>query len=380
MWNNTDRSQNSDTTRIWFFRCMRLLMALWMILTWGGLAACAGDVPSAAPTPTSPPLAEELIFYNWGDYMPHSVLDAFTAEYGVRVTYLTYGSMEEAMSQLRANQRYDVAVLEHDLILPLVAENLLAEIDYRNVPNFKNISIDFRDLAFDPGNKYTIPYGYGTTGLVVRGDLATVPVTRWADLWEPRYAGKIAVRAEPGELIGVALKALGYPLNSEDPQHLEAALQHLLDLKPSIVFVGDETAKAIQTLLNGEVVIMIGWGNDALQARQQNDAITYVLPTEGTMLWSDTFVISANSPHKPTAELLLNFLLRPEIGAQIINGIGYATANEAAYPFVQPEILNNPFIFPPAETIKKADWYLPLSPAGEKLYADIWQRFLAGRP
>jgi spermidine/putrescine transport system substrate-binding protein len=380
MGNNSVRSQNSDTTGFWFSRCMRLPLALWIILIVGGLVGCTGRATPVVPTPTAPPLAEELIFYNWDEYMPQSVLEAFTAEYGVKVTYLTYDSMEEAATQLRAGQHYDVMVLDHDLIAPLVAESKLAEIDYRNVPNFRNISNNFRDLAFDPGNKHSIPYSYGTTGLVVRDDLVAAPVTGWADLWDPRFAGKIAVRAQPTELISVALKALGYPLNSEDPQHLEAALQHLLDLKPSITFVDDDTTKAIPALLSGEVLIMVGWGDDALQARQANDAITYVLPTEGTMLWSDAFVIPANSPHKATAELFLNFLLRPEIGAQIINGIGYATANEVAYPFVQPEIRNNPIVFPPAETIKKADWYLPMSPAGEKLYADIWQRFLAGRP
>ena len=270
-----------------------------------------------------------------------------------------------------------MVALEHNAIQPLVAEGLLADIDYRNVPNFKNISSDFRDLGFDPGNEHSIPYDYGTTGLLVRSDLVSPPITRWADLWEPRLAGKIATRAQSFELIGVALKSLGYPLNSEDSQQLEAALQRLLDLKP--VIVDDETNKAIPTLLSGEAVIMVGWPRDALEARRQNEAIAYVLPEEGTLLWSDAFVIPASSPHKSTAELFLNFLLRPEIGAQIVNENLYTTANRAAYPFIKPEILNDPIIFPPADTIQKADWYLPLSPEGEKRYADIWQRFLDAR-
>jgi spermidine/putrescine transport system substrate-binding protein len=334
-------------------------------------------VAGCAPEPVQNKLADELVFYNWGDYMPQSVLDAFTAEYGVKINYLTYDSMEEAVAQVRAGQHYDVVVLEYDLIAPLVADGLLAEIDFQNVPNFKNISNNFRDLAFDPGNKHSIPYGYGTTGLVVRSDLVKAPVTRWADLWDPRYAGKIAARALPAELIGVALKSLGYPLNSEDPQQLEAALQHLLILNP--ILVDDETDKAIPVLLSGEAVIMVGWADDALQARQQNQAISYVLPEEGTLLWGDTFVIPANSPRKYTAEHFLNFLLRPEVSAQIVNENHYAIANEAAYALIDPEIINNPIVFPPGEVIKKADWYLPLSPAGEKLYADIWERFMAGR-
>lgn len=161
---------------------------------------------------------------------------------------------------------------------------------------------------------------------------------------------------------------------------MEAALQHLLELKPSLIFVDNETSKAIPTLLSGDAVVMVGWGNDAVSAKQENDAITYVLPEEGTLLWGESFVISANSSHKDTAELFLNFLLRPEISAQIVNENHYATANEAAYPLINPEIINDQIIFPPAETIKKADWYLPLSPTGEKLYAKIWERFLAEQP
>ena len=380
MWITTVLSSNFNTTGIGFSRCLRPLLMLWVILVASGLAACVGRVPLAVPTSTPPPLVDELIFYNWVDYMPQSVLDAFTAEYGVTVTYLTYESMEEALAHLRAGQRYDVVVLEHDYIQPLAAENLLAEIDHHNLPNLVNISSNFLDLGFDPGNRYTVPYGYGTTGLVVRGDLTTAPVTRWADLWEPRFVGKIVARPLPSELIGVALKALGYPLTSENPQHLEAALQHLCDLKSSITFVGNESAEAVLPLLSGEALIMVGWGNDALVAQQEDESITYVLPAEGTMLWSDMFVIPAASRHKTTAELFMNFLLRPEIGAQIINGNRYATANEAAYAFAEPDILNNSIIFPPADTIKKADWYLPMSPAGEELYADIWQRFLESGP
>ena len=357
----------------------KLSAALVMVLLIASLLA-AGCSKIPGRTTVAPTLADELIFYNWSGDMPQSVLDAFTTEYGVKITYLTYESIEEAVVQVRAGQEYDVVVMEHDLIPALAADGLLAEIDYHNVPNFKNISANFRDLAFDPGNKHSIPYSYGTTGLLVRSDLIGAPITRWADLWDPRFAGKIAVRAQPTELVSMALKSLGYPLNSEDPQQLGAALQHLLDLKPSVIFLDDETEKAIPILLNGKAAIMVGWANDAYQARQENESIAYILPDEGTMFWGDTFVILSNSPRKYTAEVFLNFLLRPEISAQIVNDNHYANANEAAYPFINPEIINDPIIFPPAETIKKADWYLPLSPAGEKLYAETWERFLAGQP
>lgn len=330
----------------------------------------------AVPLPGSKPAVDELVFYNWEGYLPQPVMDAFTAEYGIRVKYETFGSMEEAITQLRTGRVYDVVVLENGNIKKLAAEGMLAEINYHNVPNFKNISPDFRDLAFDPGNLHSIPFDYGTTGLIVRSDLVDAPVTRWADLWDPRFAGHIAARPLAYELIGLSLKSLGHPLNSEDPQELEAALNHLLELKPALKLLDDPTSDAIQILLGGEAVIMVGWGNDALQARRENPAVTYVLPEEGTLLWGQSFVVPASSPRKEAAELFLNFLLRPEISAQITNQNRYATANQAAYPFIEPGIFDDPIVFPPADMIKKSDWYLPLSPAGEKLYDGIWERFM----
>lgn len=351
-----------------------------IIFTFLMLSALIMGCTPVKTAPSAPAFADELTLYNWADYMPQSVLDAFTAEYGVRITYLTYDSMEEALAQMRAGQVYDVVVLENNNIQPLSGEGLLAKIDYRNVPNFRNISPSFRDLAFDPGNAHSVPFDYGTTGLVVRSDLVNVPVTRWADLWDPRFAGRIAARPLAYELIGVSLKSLGYPLNSEDPQELEAALQHLLELKPFLTLVDDSTSEAAQVLLGGEAWIMIGWGNDALQAREENDAIIYVLPEEGTLLWGQSFVIPANSTRKRTAELFLDYLLRPEISAQITDQNRYATANQAAYPLIEPGIFNDPIVFPPAEMVRKSDWYLPLSPAGEASYAGIWERFLAEKP
>jgi spermidine/putrescine transport system substrate-binding protein len=337
------------------------------------LAAC----DSANPPPAPPSLAKELVLYNWVDYMPQAVLDAFTAEYGVKVIYQTYDSMEETVASIQAGKSYDVAVVENDHLPSLVADGLLAEIDYRNVPNFKNISASFRDLIFDPGNEHSVPYNWGTNGLLVRTDLVEDPVTRWADLWNPQYAGKIATRAVPKELISIALKSLGYSGNSEDPTHWQAAQERLLALKPSLIFVEVEADKAVSKLSSGEAVILNGWSGDAPTAMSQNPAIHYVLPEEGAFLWGDSFVISANSPNQYTAEVFLNYLLRPEISAQIVNKYFYATANEAALPFIQPEIRNNPLIFLSKEDMGKAEWFLPSSAERERRSADIWKQFMA---
>ena len=340
------------------------------------LAACGTSTPPPT-TPTSIPLAKEIFFRDWEGDMPQSVLDAFTAEYGIKVNYVIYESQEEAIDDIKAGQTYDVVVMESRLIPLLIQQNLLAQLDQRNLPNTKNLSASFRELAYDPGNRYSIPYSWGTTGLVYRSDLVDEPVTRWSDLWDPRYAGRVALwTGQSREVISLTLKSLGYSANSERPAELEAALEHLLELKNRFLAVEDFDLSTSAGILNsGQTVIAMGYANDVLLGRELNPSISYTLPKEGALLWNDTFVIPANSPNKYTAELFLNFLLRADINAQVVNENLFATPNEAALPLIKTEILSNPVIFPANSDLANAELLLPLSPQGQQLYDQIWQRF-----
>lgn len=357
----------------------RFSLNCWLILitalTLTMLAACS--TPTPPPTPTPIPLAKEITFYDWEEDMPQSVLDAFTAEYGVKVNYLVYESQEEAIENMKAGQIYDVVVMESRFIPQLVRENLLAEFDQRNLDNTKNLFANFRELAYDPGNHYSIPYNWGTTGLVVRSDLVAEPVTRWADLWDVRYAGRVGLwMGQRREVISLTLKSLGYSANSEDPAELEAALERLLELNSHVLTLEDfDPYTSIGVLNNAQAIITMGYASDALDGREQNPTITYVLPKEGALLWNDTFTISANSPNKFTAELFLNFLMRADINAKIVNENLYATPNEAAYPLIESDILNNAVIFPSNEDLVNAELILPLSTQSQQLYDEIWKRF-----
>src|SRR5215211_9655 len=340
------------------------------------VTACSSTtITESVATPTH---ATELTLYNWIDYLPQSVMDAFTEEYGIAINYVYYETQEEAIQNIRAGEKYDLVVLPPELIPGLYTEGYLAPIDYSNVLNFKNVSPNFRDLAFDPGNKYSIPFHWGTTGILYRKDLVHKEITSWSDLWDPEFEGKVGIWPIPRSVIPITLKSLGYPANSEEPAHLQAALEKMLELRKKSFLVSNVNSSIVPILAEGEAVIGYGWAYDALTI--EDAPITYIIPAEGSILWSDHFVIPANSPNKRTAELFLDFLLRPEISGKTINESYYPMANDAAIPFISPEIINNPIIYPPSEVIESSEITLSLSPEGLKLYEDIWQQFMDAVP
>ena len=341
------------------------------------LAACAPNV-SSPPTPTTPPLAKELSIYYWEDGIPQEVLDAFTAEYGVKINYKLMVTYEEAIADLSSGKVYDVMLFGNVDLTRLIREKLLAKIDKNNIRNFKNLQPNFRDLAYDPGNQYTVPFVWGTTGIVYRKDLVAGEITSWRDLWDPRYKGKVGFWQDKRTMIGLALQLDGHSVNTENPDQLEAAYKRLIQLKGQAVAVEDiDIATAANALANGTLSLTMGWSYDWLAGQELNKEISYALPQEGTLLWSEDFVIPANSPNKYTAELFIDFMLRGDIGAKVSEGTGYATTNALASKFIDAEMLKNTVIFPTSDMLKDAEVLLPVSPEAEKLYDDVWNRFIA---
>lgn len=353
-----------------FLRCLAAVLA----------AALCSCQPSAPPPATAPqPLARELVLYDWEGDIPAAVLDQFQREYGVKVRYEVYESQEDAMANIRAGRVYDVFVLESRFLPEMTRDRLLAELDYRNIPNHKNLAPNFRDLVSDPGNRHNVPFNWGLTGLVVRTDLARRPVTSWADLWDPRYRGKVGLwMGIHRDVIALTLKSLGFSANSESPAELEAALGRLLELKPHALALEDfDPDTSAQALADGKVAVSMGYAKDYRVGREKNKAVAFVVPKEGALLWNDSLVIPASSPNRHTGEVFLNYLLRPDISAKITNEKGYPSANEAAVPFVEPSIRNDPVLYPPQEVLKGAEVILPLHPEGVRRYEDLWRRFEA---
>ena len=350
---------------------LRLVGLLALLLT----VACT----SATPMPSNElVLAQELSVYGWEGYMPQAILDAFTAEYGVAIRYVVYGASEEATAAIRRGEVYDVVVLDNVEVQIAAQEMILAKLDQRRLSNFDQIANNFRDLAFDPQNQYSVPFQWGTSGLLYRTDLVDPPPTAWADLLDPEGTNKIGLWDDYRDGVGLTLKSLGYSYNSEDANELAEAGERLMELQENTVLLDPLTASGVPYLLENKAQIVMGWAFDMQVAEAERANIAYVLPAEGTIIWMDNLVIPANSPHQSTAELFIDFLLRPTIAAQLANEMYIAVPNEGAYPYILPEVLNNPLIFPTTEDLAKAEFYTPISPEAQAIYQEIWARFSAG--
>lgn len=331
-----------------------------------------------SPTAHSQPTSRELVFFDWENDIPQTVLEKFEQEQGIKVTYRTYHSLEEAVEVIRSGERVDVVNLDVRYIPALRDEGALLPLRKNRLPNFKYISPDFRFLTFDAGNRYSVPYNWGITGLLVRTDLLPRPVTRWSDLWDDSLAQQVALyQGERRELVGIALKALGFSANSENPAELEQAFQRLQMLKKRAVFIEElSLTSPLELVLEGEAPLAMAFAYDWVEADQQSPYIEMIIPQEGTLLWFESFVIPQSCADRDAAELFLNFLMRPEIAAEIVNFNHYATPNTAAWSLISPEIRQNPLIFPDNTLLEQAEVILPLSSQGQALYQELWQQYI----
>jgi spermidine/putrescine-binding protein len=340
----------------------------------------AAPTATATPKPTAAPpvvTSKELNLYGWSEYVPQELLDAFAKEYKVKVNYDTYASNEELMAKLQAGKtNYDVIIPSDYTVNILIGQKMLEPIDLDHIPNFVNVDDQFKNLPYDPGNKYSVPYQWGSVGIAVNTAKVTQPIKKFADLWDPAFKGKLVVLDDEREIIGMALLVLGYDKNSTDPAQLEAAKQKLIELKPNIKLFDSDSPKT--ALLSGEAVAGVVWNGEASLAHQENPKITYVLPEEGMGLWYDNLAIPSGAPHKDAATAFLNFVLRPDMSILITKAFPYSSVNKAALellkttePDTYKQYMEFPATNPPADAIKNGKIIVDVGDA-TTLWDKVW--------
>lgn len=319
----------------------------------------------------------EVNFFTWSEYIEPQVYEDFEAEYGIRVVEDTFASNEDLLGKLQAGATgYDVIVPSDYMVAMMIELDLLAELDKENLSNIGNLAATFTDPPYDPGLVHCVPYMWGTTGIGFDWDYFDEAPDSWAYLFDPavaaEYAGYYSMLNDPTEAIGAALIYLGYNPNDRDAAHIEEAKQVLMAIKP---FVHTFDSEQFEDLLASEEIRMAhGWSGDIFMAQVDDESVDYVIPQEGAIIWADNLCIpkSVTSPaRKAAAELWINYLMRPEVAAANTNYVWYASPNEAAEEFIDPEILEHPGIYPPDEVWDRLTWSEPLGEA-QALFDRAW--------
>jgi spermidine/putrescine transport system substrate-binding protein len=343
----------------------------------GFLAACGDDATTGTTGAGggTQELASEIYFYNWSDYIAEDTLPNFEAEYGVKVVYDNYSSNDDLLAKLQSGATgYDIIVPTDYMITTMLGLNLLQEIDLDNIPNIVNLYPRFREAPFDPGNKYSVPWQWGTTGIGYNSEEVPDYKASWDMLWDENYKGKITMMREIRDVFAVALFRLGYDPNTRDAAQIEEAKQMLIEQKPLLKQYTSDTY--IDFLASGDSWLSHGWSGDVFQAQLENEAVMYSVPEEGSITWVDSMCIPVGAPNKYTAEVFMNYICEPEVSAGISNYVYYASPNEKAEEFILPEILEDPQIYPPPETMEKLTFFEELGDDTE-LYNQAYQELMA---
>ncbi|WDH82389.1 ABC transporter substrate-binding protein [Paenibacillus urinalis] len=315
-----------------------------------------------------------LTIYNWGDYIDPELITEFEEESGLKVIYQTFDSNEAMMTKIQqGGTTYDIAIPSEYAISKMKEDDLLLPLDHAQIPNLKYIDERFMDLSFDPGNEYSIPYFWGTVGIVFNPELTDLTFKSWDDLWDPSLRNQILLLDGAREVIGMGLNSLHYSLNDTNEDHLQEALAKLSTLTPNVkAIVGDE----IKMLIAGEeAAVGLVWSGDASEIMSENEKLDYVVPEEGSNLWFDNMVIPKTASNIEGAHQFINFILDPENGARNAEYVGYSTPNAAALELLPEDISGDERFYPDEQLTGKLEVYDNLGRRMLSHYNDLFLVF-----
>ncbi len=300
-----------------------------------------------------------LNVYNWGDYIDESVLKDFEKQHKIKVNYDTFTTNEDMYIKLKAGgSSYDMVIPSDYMIKRMIDEGMVEKIDFKNIPNYKYIGSIFKDLEYDPQNEYSVPYMWGTVGILYNKKMVPSKPDSWNILWDKKYTKQILMMDSQRDSIGITLKMLGYSLNSEDLAELEQAKNLLIEQKPLVLaYVVDEVK---DKMIAEEAALAVVWSGDAVYCMRENENLDYVIPKEGSNLWFDAMVIPKGAPHKETAEKFINFMCDTDIAFRNADYIGYSSPHTEAIKKLPEEITSNRTAYPLADDLKSSEVFSKL--------------------
>ncbi|NEW62844.1 extracellular solute-binding protein [Granulicatella sp. zg-ZJ] len=311
-------------------------------------------------------------FFNWGDYINPELIGEFEEETGYKVVYETFDSNEAMLAKIKqGGTSYDVAVPSEYMIQTMIHENMLNTLDYSKLDNIRHIDERFLNMPFDPNNRYSIPYFWGTLGILYNTKFVDEEeLQTWNDLWNPKFKNNILMYDGARETLGIGLQSQGYSLNETNTDALLQATQKMKQLMPNIrAIVADEIK---MYMAKNEAAIAVTFSGEASTALDENEDLAYTIPKEGSNIWFDNIVIPKTADNLDGAYALINFLLRPDIAARNAEYIGYATPNKDAKELIDPEITSNKSFYPDDDLISRLEAYKGLSREKNNQFNDLF--------
>lgn len=320
--------------------------------------------------------SNRVIVYNWGEYLDPEAITMFEEETGIDVVYEEYETNEIMYPKVESGAiAYDVICPSDYMIQRMIDNDLLAKINFDNIPNIKNIGQTYMEQSrqFDANNEYSVPYCWGTVGILYNKKMVKEPIESWSVLWDEDYKDSILMQDSVRDAFGVTLKYLGYSLNSTDRDELYEAQELLIEQKPLVqAYVIDQVR---DKMINNEAAIGVIYSGEAIYCQQENPDLEYVIPKEGSNIWIDSWVIPRNAQHKENAEKFINFLCRPDIALMNFEFITYSTPNTAARELIEdPAIRNSRIAFPDASELEGCETFKFLGDKNDRIYNELWRQ------
>jgi spermidine/putrescine-binding protein len=365
---------------------LTLLLILTLIL-----AACGSPSTPAAqtespasesscpqPSPKVEVTSKELNMFTWSEYIPEDIVNCFEEVYGIKVNHDTFASQSELLAKLeRGSSGYDIVQPSDDMVQLMVEKDLFVELDKTQLPVMSNFNPAFLNPAFDPNNKYSLPYQGGSTGILYNTKTVKTPPTSYADLWNAEYAGRIIAVDDARTMITITLLALGYDANSTDPAQLDEAKVKLKELTANIRIFDSDSPKT--ALIAGDADLGIVWSTEAFTTVIEKPEFQYVYPSEGVILWQDNFAVMVDAPHADAAYAWLNYLNQADVFWMVMRdhsgsnpnaaAVEYAKANHADVyeAYVQSNISSVP-----GEAVTNGHWLKALTPENSSIFDLLW--------
>lgn len=318
----------------------------------------------------------KVYVYNWGEYIDPETLDMFEKETGIQVIYDEFDTNETMYPKVEAGaSNYDVVCPSDYMIQKMIDNDLLQELNWDNIPNAKaNIGAQYYEQseAFDPGNRYAVPYCWGTVGILYNKTMVDEPVTSWSILWDEKYADSILMQDSVRDLFMVGLKSLGYSMNSTDENELNEAKDLLIQQKPLVqAYVIDQVR---DKMIGNEAALGVIYSGEAIFTQRENPDLEYVIPKEGTNVWIDGWVIPKNAENVENAEKFIDFMCRGDIALLNFDYITYSTPNTAAQALIEDDdIRNSKIAFPDLSQYDGLETFSYLGDDADALYNDLWK-------